>query len=45
MAMPGAVYRKVKTACRTSIDLGVKTGAERVLARNFIEIANQHLVE
>jgi DNA-binding transcriptional LysR family regulator len=45
VAMPGAVYRKVKTACRTSIDLGVKTGAESVLARNFIEIANQHLVE
>jgi DNA-binding transcriptional LysR family regulator len=45
VAMPGAVYRKVKTSCRTSIDLGVKTGAESVLARNFIEIANQHLVE
>jgi DNA-binding transcriptional LysR family regulator len=45
VAMPGAVYREVKTACRTSIDLGVKVGAESVLARNFIEIANQHLVE
>jgi len=42
--MPGAVYRAVKDACRTSIDLGVKVGAESVLARNFIEIANQHLV-
>jgi DNA-binding transcriptional LysR family regulator len=45
VAMPGAVYREVKTACRTSIDLGVKAGTESVLARNFIEIANQHLVE
>ena len=44
VAMPGAVYREVKAACRTSIDLGVKAGAESVLARNFIEIANQHLV-
>jgi DNA-binding transcriptional LysR family regulator len=45
VAMPGAVYREVKAACRTSIDLGVKAGAESVLARNFIEIANQHLVD
>jgi DNA-binding transcriptional LysR family regulator len=45
VAMPGAVYRAVKDACRTSIDLGVKVGAESVLARNFIEIANQHLVD
>ncbi|NYF91151.1 LysR substrate-binding domain-containing protein [Tunturiibacter empetritectus] len=44
VAMPGAVYRAVTAACRTTIDLGVKTGAESVLARNFIEIANQHLV-
>jgi DNA-binding transcriptional LysR family regulator len=44
VAMPGAVYRAVKAACRTTIDLGVKAGAESVLARNFIEIANQHLV-
>jgi DNA-binding transcriptional LysR family regulator len=45
VAMPGAVYREVKAACRTSIDLGVKAGTESVLARNFIEIANQHLVD
>jgi DNA-binding transcriptional LysR family regulator len=43
VAMPGAVYRAVKDACRTTIDLGLKTGAESILARNFIEIANQHL--
>jgi DNA-binding transcriptional LysR family regulator len=45
VAMPGAVYREVKTACRTSIDLGVKVGAEGVLAKNFIEIANRHLAD
>jgi DNA-binding transcriptional LysR family regulator len=45
VAMPGAVYREVKTACRTSIDLGVKVGAESVLAKNFIEIANRHLAD
>jgi DNA-binding transcriptional LysR family regulator len=45
VAMPGAVYREVKAACRTSIDLGVKAGAESVLARNFIEIANRHLAD
>jgi DNA-binding transcriptional LysR family regulator len=45
VAVPGAVYREVKAACRTSIDLGVKLGAESVLARNFIEIANRHLAD
>jgi DNA-binding transcriptional LysR family regulator len=43
VAMPGAVYREMNAPCRTSIDLGVKLGAESVLARNFIEIASQHL--
>ncbi len=43
VAMPGAVYREVNAACRTSIDLGVKAGVESVLAKNFIEVANQHL--
>lgn len=44
VAMPGAVYREINASCRTSIDLGLKAGAESVLARNFIEIASQHLV-
>jgi DNA-binding transcriptional LysR family regulator len=43
VAMPGAVYRGVNAPCRTSIDLGVKAGAESVLARNFIDIASQLL--
>ena len=45
VAVPGVVYREVKAMCRTSIDLGVKAGAESVLARNFIEIANRHLAD
>jgi DNA-binding transcriptional LysR family regulator len=44
VTVPGAVYREVNAACRTSIDLGVNAGAESVLAKNFIEVANQHLV-
>jgi DNA-binding transcriptional LysR family regulator len=43
VAMPGAVYREVNASCRTSIDLGLKAGAESVLAKNFIDIASQHL--
>jgi DNA-binding transcriptional LysR family regulator len=43
VAMPGAVYREINAPCRTSIDLGVKVGAESVLAKNFIEIASRHL--
>jgi DNA-binding transcriptional LysR family regulator len=43
VTMPGAVYREVSAACRTSIDLGVKEGTESVLAQNFIQIANKHL--
>jgi DNA-binding transcriptional LysR family regulator len=44
VAVPGAVYREVNATCRTSIDLGVKAGTESVLAKNFIEVATQHLV-
>jgi DNA-binding transcriptional LysR family regulator len=43
VAIPGAVYREVKAGCRTTIDLGVKAGAERALATNFIEVASRHL--
>jgi len=43
VAIPGAVYREVHAACRTTVDLGVKVGADQVLARNFIEIARAHL--
>jgi DNA-binding transcriptional LysR family regulator len=40
VAIPGAVYRDVNTACRTTIDLGVKTGVDKILARNFVRQAS-----
>ena len=43
VAIPGAVYREVHAACRTTIDLGSKTGSAITLASNFIEIAREHL--
>jgi DNA-binding transcriptional LysR family regulator len=43
VAIPGAVYREVHAACRTTVDLGTKTGSTTVLASNFIEIARKHL--
>jgi DNA-binding transcriptional LysR family regulator len=41
--MEGAVYRDLQAPCRTTIDLGLKVGAEHVLARNFIAVAREHL--
>jgi len=43
VAIPGAVYREVRAACRTTVDLGVKVGAASTLAGNFIEIARERL--
>jgi DNA-binding transcriptional LysR family regulator len=43
VAIPGAIYREVRAACRTTVDLGVKTGSAIKLAGNFIEIARQRL--
>lgn len=43
VAIPGAVYREVHAACRTTIDLGIKTGSDKVLANNFIQIAREYL--
>ena len=43
VAIPGAVYREIFAPCRTTIDLGVKTGSDRVLARNFIGVAREYL--
>ncbi|HJZ99111.1 MAG TPA: LysR substrate-binding domain-containing protein [Candidatus Solibacter sp.] len=39
IGIPGVVYRDVHAACRTTIDLGMKAGADSVLARNFAQIA------
>jgi DNA-binding transcriptional LysR family regulator len=41
--IPGAVYRDVQAACRTTVDLAVKSGSGKILPRNFIEIARAHL--
>jgi DNA-binding transcriptional LysR family regulator len=43
VAIPGAVYREVRAACRTTVDLGIKAGSASTLAGNFIEIARERL--
>jgi len=39
----GAVYRDVHAPCRTTIDLGVKGGSDKVLSKNFLQIARDRL--
>jgi DNA-binding transcriptional LysR family regulator len=41
IAIPGAVYRDVRTAGRSTIDLAVKEGSEQIPARNFSNIARE----
>jgi hypothetical protein len=41
--IPGAIYRELHSPARTTIDLGVKPGADKVLSRNFAQIAREHL--
>jgi DNA-binding transcriptional LysR family regulator len=43
VTIPGAVYREVRASCRTTVDIGVKAGAERALITNFLEIARKYL--
>jgi DNA-binding transcriptional LysR family regulator len=43
VTIPGAVYRDVHAACRTTVDIGIKTGSDKVLPRNFMQIAREHL--
>ena len=45
VAIPGAIYRQVRGACRTTVDLGVKIGSATRLAGNFIEIARERLAK
>jgi DNA-binding transcriptional LysR family regulator len=45
VTIPGAVYREVHAACRTTVDLGIRAGSTTALARNFMEIARGHLVK
>jgi DNA-binding transcriptional LysR family regulator len=43
VTIPGAAYRDVHAGCRTTVDLAVKSGSEKILPKNFIEIARAHL--
>jgi DNA-binding transcriptional LysR family regulator len=43
VAIPGTVYREVHAACRTTVDIGIKSGSDKVLPRNFMRIAREHL--
>ena len=45
VAIPGAIYREVRAACRTTVDLGIKTGSATTLAGNFIQIARERLAK
>jgi DNA-binding transcriptional LysR family regulator len=45
VVIPGAVYRVLDAGCKTTVDLGIKSGSAVVLASNFIEIARQHLAK
>jgi hypothetical protein len=45
VAIPGAIYREVRAACRTTVDLGIKAGSTGILAENFIEIARERLAK
>jgi DNA-binding transcriptional LysR family regulator len=45
VAIPGAVYKEVRAAGRTTVDLGIKTGSAMRLASNFIEIARERLTK
>jgi DNA-binding transcriptional LysR family regulator len=43
VTIPGAVYRDVHATGRTTVDLGVKAGSQKILVTNFMQIASQHL--
>jgi len=43
IAIPGAVYRDVPAACRTTVDLGQRAESTTTLSSNFIEITVQTL--
>jgi DNA-binding transcriptional LysR family regulator len=45
VTIPGATYRDVHATCRTTVDLGVKAGAELQVLKNFISIARAHLAK
>jgi DNA-binding transcriptional LysR family regulator len=45
VTLPGAVYRAVPAPCRTTVDLGIKVGTDKILTKHFTRIAIEHLAE
>jgi DNA-binding transcriptional LysR family regulator len=45
LAISGAVYRQVHAACRTTVDVGARTGSHNALATNFIALLPESLTE
>jgi DNA-binding transcriptional LysR family regulator len=43
VTIPGAVYRDVHATCRTTVDLGIKQGSDKILPKNFVQIAQKYL--
>ena len=43
VAVRGAAYRQVHASSRTTIDLAVKAGSDKILTANFTQIARRHL--
>ena len=41
VTLPGAVYRPVRAAYRTTVDVGEKSGSEKVLVANFLQVARE----
>jgi len=44
VAIPGACYRDVHAACRSTVDLAIRVGPDRTLTHNFMRITREHLV-
>jgi DNA-binding transcriptional LysR family regulator len=45
VAVRGAVYRELPGACRTTVDLGTRVGSDKILTRNFVEVAREQLAK
>ena len=45
LAIPGAVYRNVQSAARTSVDSGVRSGSICTMTANFLRIAQEELAK
>jgi DNA-binding transcriptional LysR family regulator len=45
VTIPGAVYRDIHAPCRTTVDLAVRQGSDKILPENFMQIAREHLAK